>query len=602
MGGSSRTPDCEGWATRYGVRCTDGVTIENGAFAHEDGHKIPVVYQHNHTDASGLLGHAVLKHEAGGVRAKVFFDDTPQGNNARKQVGSGTLDSMSIYAKNVQRRGDRVSHADLVEVSLVLRPANPEARIYDVALEHSGEDGTYYTDEGEIVIESGEPLVLQHDDSDEKSDDKAEDDSEEEKTVGEIYNAMTEEQKRAVAAIVLETVRTAGEDSTTETERKDSDVSPTTHNVFERGSDSDLKQDDVDIAGAIAAIGADLKKGVTFQHAFLAHAQSYGISNPDMLFPEPKDTGGITELRRDQTWANRLVSGVTHLPFSRFRSRYAVLTGDEIRARGYITGSLKYDTVYKSLKRQTSPTTVVVKTKLDRDDQIDITTIDIWEWMKRQLTIDMNEELARAFLIGDGRDADSADKINPDCIRPILAEDDLYAPKYALSADAIDVKTNLDLIVEEMTYMLDEYRGKGEPLFWAPKRTIDRLTWLRDKQGRRIYRTRDELASAIGCSGFVNVPLLKGAKIQLEGGLRDVFGVFFLPSDYHVGTDNGGQLTSMEGFDIDHNQRKALQETRCSGALRDPGTAVIVTGALAPVAGAEKDPKKSTDPQLPEMN
>lgn len=601
MGGHSRTPDCEGWATRYGVRCTDGVTIGNGAFAHEDGNKIPVVYQHNHTDSSGLLGHAVLKHESGGVRAKVFFDDTPQGNNARKQVGSGTLDSMSIYAKNVQRRGNMVSHADLVEVSLVLRPANPEARIYDVALEHSGEDGTYYTEEGEIVIESGEPLVLQHDDSDEKSDDKTEDDSKE-KTVGEIYDAMTEEQKRAVAAIVLETVRTAGEDDTTETERKDSDVSPTTHNVFERGSDSDLKQDDVDIAGAVAAIGADLKKGATFKQAFLAHAESYGISNPDMLFPEPKDTGGITELRRDQTWANRLVSGVTHLPFSRFRSRYAVLTGDEIRARGYITGSLKYDTVYKSLKRQTSPTTVVVKTKLDRDDQLDITTIDIWEWMKRQLTIDMNEELARAFLIGDGRDADSADKINPDCIRPILAEDDLYAPKYALSADALDIKTNLDLLVEEMTYMLDEYRGKSEPLFWAPKRTIDRLTWLRDKQGRRIYRTRDELASAIGCSGFVNVPLLKGAKIQLEGGLRDVFGVFFLPSDYHVGTDNGGQLTSMEGFDIDHNQRKALQETRCSGALRDPGTAVIVTGALAPVAGAKKDPKKSTDPQLPETN
>ena len=601
MGGHSRTPDCEGWATRYGVRCSDGVTIGNGAFAHEDGHKIPVVYQHNHTSSSELLGHAILKHESGGVRAKVFFDDTPQGINARKQVGSGSLDSMSIYAKNVQRRGNMVSHADLVEVSLVLRPANPEARIYDVALEHSDEDGTYYTDEGEIVIESGEPLVLQHDDSDEKSDDKAEDDSKE-KTVGEIYDAMTEEQKRAVAAIVLETVRTAGEDDTTETERKDSDVSPTTHNVFERGSDTDLKQDDVDIAGAIAAIGADLKKGATFKQAYLAHAESYGISNPEMLFPEPKDTGGITELRRDQTWANRLVSGVTHLPFSRFRSRYAVLTGDEIRARGYITGSLKYDTVYKSLKRQTSPTTVVVKTKLDRDDQLDITTIDIWEWMKRQLTIDMNEELARAFLIGDGRDADSADKINPDCIRPILAEDDLYAPKYALSSDALDVKTNLDLLVEEMTYMLDEYRGKSEPLFWAPKRTIDRLTWLRDKQGRRIYRTRDELASAIGCSGFVNVPLLKGAKIQLEGGLRDVFGVFFLPSDYNVGTDNGGQLTSMEGFDIDHNQRKALQETRCSGALRDPGTAVIVTGALAPVAGAKKDPKKSTDPQLPEMN
>ena len=601
MGGNSRTPDCEGWATRYGVRCSDGVTIGNGAFAHEDGNKIPVVYQHNHTESSELLGHAILKHESGGVRAKVFFDDTPQGDNARKQVRSGTLGAMSIYAKNVQRRGNVVSHADLVEVSLVLRPANPEARIYDVALEHSGEDGTYYTDEGEIVIESGEPLVLQHDDSDEKTDDKTEDDSKE-KTVGEIYDAMTEEQKRAVAAIVLETVRTAGEDDTTETERKDSDVSPTTHNVFERGSDSDLKQDDVDIAGAVAAIGADLKKGATFKQAFLAHAESYGISNPDMLFPEPKDTGGITELRRDQTWANRLVSGVTHLPFSRFRSRYAVLTGDEIRARGYITGSLKYDTVYKSLKRQTSPTTVVVKTKLDRDDQIDITTIDIWEWMKRQLTIDMNEELARAFLIGDGRDADSADKINPDCIRPILAEDDLYAPKYALSSDALDVKTNLDLLVEEMTYMLDEYRGKSEPLFWAPKRTIDRLTWLRDKQGRRIYRTRDELASAIGCSGFVNVPLLKGAKIQLEGGLRDVFGVFFLPSDYNVGTDNGGQLTSMEGFDIDHNQRKALQETRCSGALRDPGTAVIVTGALAPVAGAKKDPKKSTDPQLPEMN
>ena len=593
MGGKSRKPDASGWATKYGVVCSDGLTIGNGCFGHADGTKVPIVYQHNHNDASNVLGHGIMHAHGEGVRADLYFDETPQGANAKKQVASGTLDSLSIYAKNVKKQGNIVQHADLIEVSLVLKGANPQATIDQVFIQHDDGD---LEEAGEIVIAMGAELEHAEDETPEPEAD------EDDKTIGEIYEAMTDEQKAAVQAMLVAAV----EANMTDEDNADSDTEEgqVGHNVFDKSDKDDtLQHNEADREGLIHAMTEDAKKGISFKASYLAHAFNYGISNPEMLFPEPKDTGPIAELRRDQSWVSKVVGGATSLPFMTFRSRYAVLTGDEIRARGYVTGSRKFDTVYSSLKRTTTGTTVVVKTRLDRDTELDITDYDIWGWMKSQLTIDMMEELGRAYLVGDGRPMESADKIDENKIRPVVSDDDLYSVKYALSNEALQLpEAKPDLILEEVSYALEDYRGKSDPMFFATRRTINRLLWLRDKYGRRLHETRTALADALGVSALVEVPLLKAAKVALEGGEKDVLGVVYNPSDYFVGSNPGGQLTSFEDFDIDYNQKKALLETRRSGALRDPGTAIVLTGKLPDMQGPARAPKKSSDPQLPDLH
>ena len=593
--GGKRKPDVSGWATRYNVTCSDGLTLAPGAFARNDGDKVTVVFQHNHQSISNVLGHALVKDMPEGVRADIFFDDTPEGRSARTRVENGTLNSLSVFATGVEKNGTVVTHADLAEISLVLKGANPEAKIDEVFIQHSYGDledaEAFVAQFGDALSHADEGASDDSADSDEKSDDK------DEPTVEDIYNDFSDIQKEAVAVIVEAALKKAGEDdSDNDNDKKEEDVA---HNVFEGGTAT--LRSDVDIDAARAAIGHDITALGSFRAAYLAHAETYGLKSPEVLFPEAQVTDDIKTIDRDQTWVTQLLGGIRKLPYARFKSRYADLTPDELRARGYITGSRKLDVVTEINQRETSPHTVYVKTRLDRDTEIDLSTVQnfqVWNYLWSLLRRKMNEELARAMLLGDGRAAGSPDKILENRIRPIVSDDDWYTRRFKMSDASLKLEDSS--AVEEVSYIMDAYMGEGMPYFYGASQTIARLLHAKDKQGRSLYASKAELADKMGLAGFVTVPYLRNAKTVTEAGTRDIFGVIVNPSDYWSGTDNGGQLTQFESFDIDVNQKKALLETRLSGALSAPGTAILLTGAPTPLTGVmAPDPKKAADPQLP---
>lgn len=580
--GGKRKPDVSGWATRYNVACADGLTLAPGAFARNDGGQVPVVFQHNHRSINNVLGHAVVRDMPEGVRADIFFDDTPEGQSARVKVAHGTLNSLSVFATGVEKSGSVVTHADLAEVSLVLKGANPEAKIDEVYIQHGYDD---VEDAGAFVANFGE--TLSHaDDGDDDGD---------EPTVEDIYNGFSDVQKEAVAVIVEAALQKADEMDDNDND-KEGEVAH--HNVFE--GDSTLASD-VDIDAARAAISHDILTMGSFQAAYIAHAETYGLKSPEVLFPEAKVTGEIKAIDRDQTWVSQLLGGIRKLPYARFKSRYADLTPDELRARGYITGSRKLDVVTEINQRETGPHTVYVKTRLDRDTEIDLSAVQnfqVWSYLWALLRRKMNEELARAMLLGDGRATTSPDKIPENRIRPIISDDDWYTRRFKMSDASLKLEDSS--AVEEVSLIMDAYMGEGMPYFYGASQTIARLLHAKDKQGRALYTSKAELADKMGLAGFVTVPYLRNAKTVTEAGTRDIFGIIVNPSDYWSGTDNGGQLTQFEAFDIDVNQKKALLETRLSGALSAPGTAIVLTGTTVPLTGVMvPDPKKSTDPQLP---
>lgn len=590
--GGKRKPDVSGWATRYNVTCADGLTLAPGAFARNDGGQVPVVFQHNHQSISNVLGHALVKDMPEGVRADIFFDDTPEGRSARTKVEHGTLNSLSVFATGVEKNGTVVTHADLAEISLVLKGANPEAKIDEMYIQHSYGD---LEDAEAFVAVFGDTLSHADDGGSDSSDDgdSEEDDDE---TVEDIWNDFSDKQKEAVGVIVEAALKKAGEDDSDDNDKKEEDVA---HNVFEGGT-ATLKSD-VDIDAAREAIGHDILSMGSFQAAFMAHADTYGLKSPEVLFPEAQVTGEIKTIDRDQTWVTQLLNGIRKLPYARFKSRYADLTQEELRARGYITGSRKLDVVTEINQRETGPHTVYVKTRLDRDTEIDLSAVQnfqVWTYLWALLRRKMNEELARAMLLGDGRAATSPDKIPEHRIRPIVSDDDWYTRRFKMSDASLKLEDSS--AVEEVSYIMDTYLGEGMPYFYGASQTIARLLHAKDKQGRPLYSSKAELADKMGLAGFVTVPYLRNAKTVTEGGTRDIFGVIVNPSDYWSGTDNGGQLTQFEAFDIDVNQKKALLETRLSGALSAPGTAILLTGTAAPLTGVMvPDPKKSADPQLP---
>lgn len=590
--GGKRKPDVSGWATRYNVTCADGLTLAPGAFARNDGGQVPVVFQHNHQSISNVLGHALVKDMPEGVRADIFFDDTPEGRSARTKVEHGTLNSLSVFATGVEKNGTVVTHADLAEISLVLKGANPEAKIDEMYIQHSYGD---LEDAEAFVAVFGDTLSHADDGGSDSSDDgdSEEDDDE---TVEDIWNDFSDKQKEAVGVIVEAALKKAGEDDSDDNDKKEEDVA---HNVFEGGT-ATLKSD-VDIDAAREAIGHDILSMGSFQAAFMAHADTYGLKSPEVLFPEAQVTGEIKTIDRDQTWVTQLLNGIRKLPYARFKSRYADLTQEELRARGYITGSRKLDVVTEINQRETGPHTVYVKTRLDRDTEIDLSAVQnfqVWNYLWALLRRKMNEELARAMLLGDGRAATSPDKIPENRIRPIVSDDDWYTRRFKMSDASLKLEDSS--AVEEVSYIMDTYLGEGMPYFYGASQTIARLLHAKDKQGRPLYSSKAELADKMGLAGFVTVPYLRNAKTVTEGGTRDIFGVIVNPSDYWSGTDNGGQLTQFEAFDIDVNQKKALLETRLSGALSAPGTAILLTGTAAPLTGVMvPDPKKSADPQLP---
>ena len=582
----SQMPDFQGWATKYNIPCSDGRTILPGAFQHQDNMTVPLVYQHGGRDVHNVLGKVSLSHRNDGVYAKGFFNDSSAADAARSAVKHGDITQMSIHANRLREDHANVKHGEIVEVSLVLKGANRGAVIEDVFM-HSG----LADDEDAVIIHSGIAFdALENVEKPEPPPEKEETIEHadgEGPTVGEVFNTLTDVQKDAVYMII---------GSLTEDNSDAQEGDDVSHSVFEPPTDEpkgELTHDE--LAKYRSEVLADIPKYGSLKSSILTHSFSYGISDPTILFPDAKAVANEpTQIRRDQSWVGKLLGGSTHLPYARFKSRYSNLTGAEIRARGYVTAAKKLDTVYTILGRETGPTTVYVKTRLDRDTELDITDFDMMSWLRAQMRVDLNEELARAFLLGDGRDTSSPDKIIETKIRPVVSDDDLYSYKVSLSSEALAMN-DADRVAEEIVYALEQYKGKGTPALWADTHTINRMLWARDKDGNRIYRSRQELADGIGVSELINVPLLKNHQITVQSGKKPVFGVLLDPSDYNVGTNKGGEITPFDDFDIDYNQRKALLETRLSGALRDPRTAVILLGGIT---GAQV-PTPETLPVVP---
>ena len=586
--------DFSGYATKNDVRCSDNKVIRHGAFAAYDGKTVPLVWQHKHGDVENVLGHADLEVREDGVYAYAHLNNTDRGRTAREMVKNGDIKAMSIYATHVRARGNDVVHGELVEVSLVLRGANPGALIDQVSIEH-GDDGdeieaVIYTDAQLDFVSHGDDVEYEDEDfeaeetddvehaEEEPEADEAEGD-EDDPTLGEIFEGMTEEQKTAVYAIVgqlVDSVDEEAEESETE-EAEDTAHSDTTEdtmahkNVFEGSATPEELP--VLTHAQVETIFEDARSSGSLKEAILAHADAYGIKQIETLFPEAKDLWNQPEfIKRKTDWVNSVVGAAKHSPFSRIRTRFADITADEARARGYIKGTKKEDEVFTLLQRTTSPTTIYKKQRLDRDDILDITDFDVVSWIRGEMKIMLEEELGRAVLIGDGRPVSSKDKIKEDCIRPIYKEDSLYAPRVVLAKE-----TSVDDILDSMVRALDDYDGAGNPTWFADPRLVTEMLLLKDKMGHRQFRTIAELADYIGVSKIVKVPLMKGLKrTSAKNGELEALGIIVNMSDYTIGADKGGQLFAAEDFDISFNQYHYLLETRLSGALTHPKSAIIV--------------------------
>ena len=580
--------DFSGYATKNDVRCSDNKVIRHGAFAAYDGKTVPLVWQHQHKDVANVLGHADLEVRDDGVYAYAHLNHSDAGRTAREMVRNGDVKAMSIYATHVKARGNDVVHGELVEVSLVLRGANPGAYIDQVSIQH-GDDG----DELEAVMYTDAQIdFVSHTDDDEAEDSEveetedvehAEEDPEDEEsdgdgddpTLGEIFDSMTEEQKTAVYAIVGQLVD--AEDEEAETPDEDTAHSDTTtedtmahQNVFEGSKTEELPT----LSHAdVEQIFADAKACGSLKDAVLAHADQYGIKQIDTLFPDAKNLWNTPEfIKRKTDWVSSVVGAAKHSPFSRIKTQFADITADEARAKGYIKGNKKKDEVFTLLKRVTTPTTIYKKQRLDRDDILDITDFDVVSWIRGEMRIMIEEELGRAVLLGDGREASSDDKIKEENIRPIFKEDPLYAPRVIL-AKQTSTEDMLDSIVRAM----DDYEGSGNPTWFAAPQTVTEILLLKDKMGHRLFNSMSDLADYVGVSKIVKVPLMKNlVRTSAKNGKVDALGIIVNMTDYTIGADKGGQLFAAEDFDISFNQYHYLLETRLSGALTKVKSAIVV--------------------------
>lgn len=581
------TFDFSGWATKNDIRCSDGRTIRHNAFADNDGDVVPLVWQHGHNDTNNVLGHVRLENRAEGVYAYGYFNDTPAANNARELLKHGDVDSMSIYANNLTQSGGDVQHGNIVEVSLVLSGANPGAKIENIALAHG--DGTYEaTDEAYIM--TGEHLA--HADTPEKPADKPADKTEgtsEGKTIKDIVESMNNDQKEVLYFLIAKAAE--GEMKPDTDSEPNKEGAPVAHsNIFENDGtpnegdtlyhstiDTAFKDAVRTKANSMRDVFMTIAESNGLSHADIAHAEkTYGISNIDLLFPDAKNLDVPPAfIDRDQSWVKPVLNGTHHTPFTRIKSMQADITADEARAKGYITGSRKKEEVFKLLKRVTGPTTIYKMQKFDRDDLLDITDFDVIAWVKAEMRNKLDEELARAILIGDGRSNSDPYKINEENIRPILKEDDLYCIKKDLGGVA-DVSKMIDGIIRAQ----DELEGTGTPTMFCAKSLVTDMLLLKDTTGHYLYPTKQALADRLGVTAIVDVPQMKG----LKQGDKDVLAIIVNLSDYNVGTDRGGEVTMFDDFDIDFNQQKYLLETRVSGALTKVKSAMVVLNKPATLA------------------
>lgn len=582
--------DFSGWATKNDLKCSDGRTIRQGAFKHCDGMVVPLVWQHQHNDPTNVLGHALLKNRPEGVRAFGVFNDTPKALHAKLSVEHGDIAALSIYANNLEQRGGDVYHGDIKEVSLVLAGANPGAFIDNPILEHSGEE---VLTEG--IIFTGEDLELMH--SEEQEEKPAEEEmkhSEEGgKTVGEVFDTLTDEQKDAVYTVIDAYINDNDEDDDDEDEYYEEDDDSEggeemKHNAFDTGMGQYqpvLSHDD------FKAIAADAKRLGSMKEAVLAHmedgvlahavgdianddntAQTYGIADIDYLFPDARKLNAEPEfIKRDTGWVSKVMSGTKHTPFSRVKSVFANITMEEARAKGYIKGNMKKEEVFTLLKRSTDPQTIYKKQKMDRDDVIDITDFDVIRWLKAEMRMMLEEEIARAVLIGDGRSTADEDHISVDHIRPIATDADLYTIKKGVTAGSDDEGTAKNFIRAAIKARKD-YKGTGSPTLFTTEDLLADMLLIEDNMGHFMYPSEANLATVLRVKEIVTVPVLEGFQISNH----DVLGIIVNLADYNIGADKGGETTTFEDFDIDYNQMKYLIETRCSGALVKPFSAITL--------------------------
>ena len=582
--------DFEGWVTKNNVVCGDGLVIKENAFAHNDRQTVPLVYNHNHDSIDNVLGYCELENRREGVWGRAYLNDTESGEIAKKIVKHGDVKAFSIYANSLKKDGNKLLHGDIKEVSLVLAGCNPGAHIKYVDMAH-GENGEHeeaifsFIDDPE---DNGNDETIEHSDESKTeeaiahSDDKKEepavaDETKETKTEGksikDIFQGamgkLSEEEQNAIYAIVGMAI---GDDES-KTEGEDENMK---HNVF----DNDEKEEKGTYISheAEGVIIGDAKRFGSMKESVIQHSEEYGIDGIEWLFPEVHNMNTTPEfIKRDTTWVDDVFNGAHKVPWTRIKSVFADITEDDARAKGYMKGNYKKEEVFSLLKRTTQPCTIYKKQKMDRDDVVDITDFDVISWIKTEMRMMLNEEIARAILLGDGRPASSDDKINEQCIRPIYKDEAFYSIKNLVEfanddTAAIKTKKTIDSIIRSRKF----YKGSGNPTLFTTEDFVTDCLLLEDGIGHKLYKSVAEVATALRVSKIVTVEVMEGVSRVDNGVTKDLIGIIVNMKDYSVGSDKGGSVNMFEDFDIDYNQQKYLIETRCSGSLTKPFSAIVV--------------------------
>jgi hypothetical protein len=587
-------PDFGGWATKAGLKCSDGRTIMPNAFEHMDKVQVPLVWQHGHNSSDNVLGHAVLENRENGVYAYGFFNGTKQGKNAKEFVAHGDIKALSIYANQLVEKNQAVLHGVIREVSLVLSGANPGAKIDFVNVVHG--DGSYDVLDDTAVIHTGLELdLLVEDDKTEETPPAEEpelvhaesDDEKEEPTLQDIYNSMSEEQQTLVHHMIAATLEEAPKKKTAEHSDTPEEGALThqegavvTRNVFDQTDTNDKGDMKSTISHAdLKGIFADAMKTGSLRESTANYALQHGITDIDVLFPDAKMVTGTIELEKRRTeWVSTVLNGMRHTPFAKIKTFSADLTQEEARAKGYIKGNYKLEEWFGVTKRTTGPTTIYKKQKLDRDDLLDITDFDIVAFLKAEMRLMTEEEVARAVLIGDGRSVSAEDKVKDPLgvadgtgIRSILNDHELFVTTINVNVD--DANSSYEEVVDAVMDGMEFYKGTGTPTFFTTIPQLNKFLKAKDNMGQRYYKTKQEVADILGVKQVITVEPMKE--------IADLVGIIVNLDDYNVGTDRGGELTMFDDFDIDYNQYKYLLETRMSGALIKPKSALVIKKVAA---------------------
>lgn len=558
-----------GWATRNNLKCSDGRTIMKDAFKHNNGQTVPLVWNHQHNDPLNVLGHALLENRDEGVYAYCKFNETESGKNAKLLVEHGDVSALSIYANQLKQQGSNVLHGAIRELSLVLAGANPGAFI-DSVIRHGD-----VSDE-EAIIYTGENISMYHAEDKKEEDKPVKEDSkaekkESEETVADVFETLNEKQKTVVYAMIGQALEENDEPEDNNNNDSKGGDKVMKHNVFDK---EDNTQGDFLSHADTEAIFADVKRYGSLRDAVLAH----GIENIDYLFPDAKNVTNTPQfIQREMGWVQKVMKGFHHTPFSRIKSIFADITEEDARAKGYIKGNLKKEEVFSLLKRTTTPTTIYKKQKLDRDDVVDIVDFDVVAWLKSEMRVMLDEEIARAALVGDGRLSSSDDKINEQNIRPIWTDADLYTIKAPVTVAAnATADQKAKSFIRAAIKSRKNYKGSGEPTLYTTEDVLTDCLLMEDTTGRIIYDSVTKLATALRVKEIVTVPVMENLSRVDEGTTYGLMGIIVNLTDYNIGADKGGAVNMFDDFDIDYNAQKYLIETRCSGALIKPYSAIAL--------------------------